>query len=139
MISVLVVSESGEVQFTDPEKRRYHGTLRGGKLALQDGAGKLVVEVSFSAEKVKATVGDRVYELKVSEDKIKVRLGEESYGKVKYYPDTGKVKAKDDEENTVIESKSFDRNTGALGAFLIPDISADLQTFLCLLLIANRW
>lgn len=133
-----VKANGGEYTLTKGSETIASGTLDGGTLKLEDGAGKAYMDLKFTTEKVKISLkGDAtVWELKRKENKYKVRVGETEYGKVKYYPDNGKTKAKDTADAVVAQCKSFEQLNPSLGAFLVKDANEEMQTFLMLVLMS---
>jgi len=115
------------------------GTLDGGKLTLEDESGGTYLKLKFKVDKIKIWLGadTTLWELKRKENKYKVRVGDTRYGKVKYYPDNGKTKAKDTSESVVAESKAFENLSPALGAFLIKEADNERATFLAMVLMAH--
>ncbi len=96
------------------------GRLKGDKLELARGDGSPLVSVGFKPDKVKLQLpGGALWELKHKEDKIKVTRGEAEIGKVKHYPDTGKLKVKDASDVEVAALKDWPGLAGAPGVFLI--------------------
>ncbi len=64
---------------------------------------------------------------KVKPEKIKVVQGEEVLGKVKYYPDTGKMKAKDAAGNEVVLVQGMDRLSSVPAPYLAGERLTDAQ------------
>ncbi len=114
------------------------GNLKSDKLVLSKPDGTAYAGLNFKAEKIKITLGDdaKVWELKDKGEKYKVRVGEVEFGKVQYYPDNQKNKAKDASGNTVAETKSIGRRSASLGAYLIANADDETKAFLLMILLA---
>ncbi|MBU1171361.1 MAG: hypothetical protein KKD44_17520 [Proteobacteria bacterium] len=114
------------------------GRFKGDKLDMATGTGDGFLFVKVTADKIKfgASSTTMSWEFKIKPDKIKIVYGSMEYGKVKYYPDTGKIKAKDKSDKTVAEIKDSKGLTAAPGAFLVDDFSQDKAVFLCLLVLS---
>ena len=63
-------------------------------------------------------------------------LTEDELGKVKYYPDKGKLKAKDMAGNERAASKDVGKLSGGLAPFIIKDLNQDQRNYLMLLIFA---
>jgi hypothetical protein len=112
------------------------------KLKFKSGDGTLWLKLKFKREegkeKIKVSLVEEEAEpwaLKIKEDKVKVEKGETEVGKVKYYPDTGKLKLKDAQDNEVASTKDLNRLSAALGVFLI-DLDPGRRYCLLLTLLA---
>ncbi|MGA1871503.1 MAG: hypothetical protein ACMUJM_23495 [bacterium] len=114
------------------------GVMNSGKLRMTQSDGAFYAYIQCRAEKIKIELseGAEPFEMKISDEKIKVRQHDKVYGKIKYYPDTDKTKAKDEKGIEVAYSKSFSHTTAVLGAFLLPSIDQKMRTFICLFLLA---
>ena len=114
------------------------GSIRDGKIAISTPDDAFFAETKLKADKTKVRFSKdgATWEFKVKGDKLKVRTGDKKYGKVKFYPETGKTKAKDAQGRTVAACRGMGRPSAALGVFLIPDLTPPKRDFLVLLLLA---
>lgn len=126
----LVFKKNGSVSAT--------GTFKGNKLKMNSSSGKLFLTLKTSSEKLKFSFDEtgNEWEFKQTSDKIKVRFDGIEYGKVKYYPDTGKIKAKNKNGATVSEVKHQSRISMFPGVFLVNTLPDDKSAFLVLLIIS---
>ena len=94
---------------------------------------------SISSDKVKLPFSSPAnpWEIKIKAEKVKVVHGDTIFGKVKYYPESGKLKAKDAAGNTLAEMRGVGGLSAALGVFLVEPIDKDQAVFLTLYLLAN--
>ena len=113
------------------------------KFKFKGGDGKLYLKLKFKnedgADKIKVSLTDDELEpwsLKFKEDKVKVMKGETELGKVKFYPDEKKLKAKDASDKEVAQTKDIPRLSASLGALLISDLDAAHRDCLLLTLLA---
>lgn len=134
-----------EVEFYLDEKKVGTGTFKGEKLKTSWQAHPLFTEVKFHPEKIKVHVreGEVPWEIKYKKDKIEVVRDGKEYGKVKFYPESGKLKAKarakDQSESEVAVLRKADGLTGALAPFLMEGLDEAARNLLVTLLFAlNR-
>ena len=110
----------------------------GGELVLQ-GAETRVLKFEFKADKIQvwsSPDGDPV-EFKAKDGEFKVRQGKTELGKIKFYPDTGKIKAKNVADEEVAVCRGRTQAKAACGAFLLPaDTPADQKLLAFLVLVA---
>ncbi len=110
------------------------------KIELDEPSGRFYLWVRFKAEKTKVSFQveeEEPYSFKVRDDKIKVCKGETVLGKVKYYPDSGKVKVKDKNEAEVAVSRDLGRLSAAPGVLLLPGLDRNKRNIVLLLLLAS--
>lgn len=107
------------------------------KASLLKGDGSTYLSVKYRSDKIKLTAPgvSKLWEFKISSDKIKVRVGEKEYGKVKYYADTGKTKAKTAAGAEVAAIYGLGRNSAAPGVILVNELDHDQTSALMLLLL----
>lgn len=112
--------------------------LKDGKLKFKDASGNLYFKVKIKDDKLKVYLEEEgvPWEIKFKEDKVKVVKEEAEHGKVKYYPDNGKLKAKDKDGNEVASMKEFGKLSGGLAPFLMSGLNREQQTYLALLVFA---
>lgn len=115
------------------------GRFKGEKLDMTTGSGDAFLNLKVTADKIKFSEpgSSTPWELKIKSDKIKLVYGDVEYGKVKYYPETGKIKAKDRMGKTVAEIRDHSGLTAAPGAFLAENFPKDKAVFLALFLISH--
>ncbi|MBN1671682.1 MAG: hypothetical protein JXR37_11640 [Kiritimatiellae bacterium] len=132
------LGEKNSVTLLAGDTRIAEAEAKGGKIKLAEPNGTFYLEIKFQADKTKVTVtdGEDPYEFKAKDDKIKVARGSSEYGKIKYYPDTGKLKVKDLIETEVAVSRDIKQLTAAPGVFAIPNLEAQKRTFIMLVLFA---
>ncbi len=133
-------SDNGKVVFKKDYDTLAEGKFRGSKLEMKSINGNLYLKLKITAEKIKINwnTGDDTWSLKRKESKIKAKYNDMDYGKIKYYPDNGKLKVKDRFDTVVAEIDKFDRLCFAPGAFLMTDLSNDQKIFLSLLLFSKK-
>jgi hypothetical protein len=111
------------------QKRRYRkGTslvaevkADGDKVKLKDDAGKLLWKIKLSADKIKISDNEEnanAFEIKRKDDGFKVVRGETEIGKVKRYPEDGRIKVKGADESEKFAGKG---GGGAAWAVLLLD------------------
>ena len=103
-------------------------------MAAPDKTGYLVVKMKPGKIKIALSEGSEPFSLKFKENKVKVKRGDEVFGKVKFYPDTGKLKVKDKDNKPVARIKNAGKLRAAPGVFLIKDLDRDRRDFLLALL-----
>ncbi len=133
-------SDNGKVVFKKGYDTLAEGKFKGSKLEMQSVYGDLFLKLKVTPEKIKVNWNKTkdTWVLKRKEDKIKARLNDMEYGKIKFYSDKGKLKAKDRFDKVVAEIKSFDRLSFAPGAFLMTELSNDQKIFLAMLLFSRN-
>ncbi len=97
--------------------------------------------LNVAPEKIKLVTKEKEppWEFKYKGQRVKVERGGKEYGEIKFYPENGKLKAKDKGEKEVAEIKGAKGLTAALAPFLISDLDAGERNLLILLLFAlNR-
>jgi hypothetical protein len=101
-------------------------------------AGDVTFQLKFKADKIKLSLseGGPEWDLKYKEDKVKVVKGETELGKVKYYPDKGKLKVKDAGEQELAVSRDIGGLTAAPAPLLIPELSPEQRDLIMLTLFA---
>lgn len=122
-----VVRESGELQLFLNNEIYANGKTGAEKIKIKkDGDAYLTFKMYSDKMKIQIADSSNVWQIKDKEDKYKVYLNDESRGKVKYYPDNGKTKAKDADNNTIASTKGFSKLNPALGAlFIEPETDSD--------------
>jgi hypothetical protein len=113
------------------------------KFKFKTSDGKLYMKLKFKnedgANKIKISLEDTELEpwsLKFKEDKVKVMKGDTELGKVKFYPEDNKLKAKDASEKEVAQTKDLTRLSAALGPYLISELDPAHRNCLILILLA---
>lgn len=114
------------------------GEMNAGKLNLYESGDFALFSLKLSDEKIKLCIGNSIesIEFKIKPDKIKVVEKGAEVGKVKFYADTGKCKAKNAREETVAESNDFETCSVALAPFVVQDIDKEIRLFSVLILLA---
>jgi major membrane immunogen (membrane-anchored lipoprotein) len=127
------LEKSDKYKFALPDGTEYKARRDDDKLKLKNGEDTLL-EMKFYDDKVKVIpAGGKTYEFKFKEDqRVKVTLDDREIGKVKYYSDSGKLKAKDADDKEVAVLKGYNKINPALAPLLVPDLSEELKVFLML-------
>ena len=114
------------------------GTLEAGKLKVRAKDGALLFALTVRDDKVKLVVQGSAtpYEFKYKENKIKVVYRDEAVGKVKFYPESGKLKAKGPDDQVVAVSRDLGRLSASLGPFLVPGLDDATRVPVVLTLLA---
>lgn len=135
---VLETDAQGKVTFEQDSKVIAQGTFKGDKLSVSTETGGLYAYFKFSPEKIKFSPDnpESLWEFKIKGDKIKVVYGGSDYGKVKYYPETQKIKAKNMSGNTEAEFKGINAMSAAPCAYLVTGLDAEKRIFLALILLS---
>ena len=123
--------------FTLPDQTRIEAVVQVDRAKFKRN-GDLWLGVKLYPDKIKVDLtesGSGDWEYKDKGDKIKVYRGEGQTGKVKYYPETGKLKAKDNDEKEVAVIKGAGRPSAVLAPFLSTGLSPERQVCLALLLL----
>ncbi len=133
-------STNGKVVFNKGYETLAEGKFNGSKLTMESPKNDLYLFIKISSDKIKVNwnENDDEWELKRKEDKIKARYNGMKYGKIKFYPDTKKLKVKDRFDKAIVEIKKCDKLLFAPGAFLMNHLSEDQQIFLALLLFSRN-
>lgn len=129
---VLEREDSGILLFKKESRIIARGMPKGDKLTLNTESGTVYASFKFKSDKIKCTPdgSSAEWEFKIKSGKIKVMYGGMEQGKIKFYPDTGKVKAKNRMGNTEAEFKGLSALSAAPGVYLIT--SADAEKRICL-------
>jgi len=132
-----VKRDGAEIVFTVGGVTKASGELEGGKLKLRDADKGLYFEIKLSADKIKVALEpDGVpWELKAKGDKFKVVRDEEELGKVKFYPDTRKLKVKNAAEEEVAVARDAWGLTAAAGVFLMDGLDVEKRNAILLTLL----
>lgn len=134
----LTKAADGTVTLRRGETSVASGRRSGSELLLQATEGRfLKLELKADKTQVWLTSQGEPFEFKAKSDEVKVRQGKTELGKVKFYPDTGKLKAKNAAEEEVALVRGSTKATAALGAFLLPgEIPLEQKLLVFLLLVA---
>ncbi len=133
------VKDGVNVTFSQGGSLVASGKLEEGKLKLKTPDGSFYFKVKFKEDKTKVYLSDEDeegYSIKIKEDKYKIKRGETELGKIKFYPDNGKLKVKDVNDAELAVSKDMGRLTAAPAGFAIPDLDGPRRYFLLLYLLA---
>lgn len=135
---VLDTDAQGKVTFEKESKVLAQGTFKADKLTLSMENGEIYAYLKFAPDKIKFSQDstDSLWEFKLNDDKIKVVYGASEYGKVKYYPETKKLKAKNKAGNTEVEFKGADGLSAAAGAYLVSNLDPEKRICLVLILLS---
>lgn len=135
---VLGKDGAGTVTFKKDSRILAQGTFKGDKLTMNDGTGALYAYLKFDADKIKFSPDNTVnlWEFKIKDEKIKVVYGEADMGKIKYYKDTHKIKAKNNAGNTEAEFKGVSAISLAPAAYLVSSLDSEKKIFLSLLFLS---
>jgi hypothetical protein len=125
--------------FSPPGERPVDGMLKDGKMKMMRG-GAIFMEVKLGPEKIKVNPTGReadTWSFKLKGEKIKVSRLDIEMGKVKYYPESGKLKAKDSNGLEAAASKDIGRLSASLAPFLMGEpVTREQRIFLVLLCFA---
>lgn len=135
----LAMDQNGRLVFKRNFQPIATGRLKGEKLIMvtPSGAAYLLLKIGSDKIKVRQNATEAPWEFKFKSGKVEVTHLGVKCGKVKYYPDSGKIKAKDRSGSTVAELRGSLQLTGAAGAFLITELSTDKAVCLTLFLLSN--
>jgi len=129
----------GTLSFTQGSTRIASGKLSGDTLVM-NGAEKPFLTVKIGAEKIRFSLvaGDPDPLLfKFKDDKIKVGRDTFEIGKVKFYADTRKLKAKTEAEVEVAVARDCERLSAVLAPFLLEkELPLEQRVFLALLMMS---
>jgi len=130
-----IVLGGAEHQLFAGDKQVATAKLKEDKLKVE---GDVAFQLKFKADKIKLTLaeGGPEWDLKYKEDKVKVVKGETELGKVKFYPDKGKLKVKDAGEQELAVSRDIGGLTAAPAPLLIPELSPEQRDLIMLTLFA---
>lgn len=110
---------------------------------LVDENDKLLWKVKISGDKVKISDNEEnknPYVLKKSEDKVKVKdKAEKEIARVKFYPENGKLKLKDNSGKELYISKNYTKLSGAIGVLAITEIPAKLRAVIAAELVKQNF
>ena len=110
---------------------------------LVDENDKLLWKVKISGDKVKISDNEEnknPYVLKKSEDKVKVKdKNEKEIARVKFYPENGKLKLKDNSGKELYISKNYTKLSGAIGVLAITEIPAKLRAVIAAELVKQNF
>lgn len=131
--------QNGKLLFKKGSDTLATGKFKGQKLTVKTPTGDSYLNLKTKSDKIKFTfdASGNEWEFKSKTDKIKIRFDGVEYGKVKYYPDTGKLKAKDKNGNTVSEAKGYSALSAAPGVFVVKHLPEDKAAFLVLFLFSS--
>ncbi len=135
---LVVEVTGGDVKLLRDGRRVAAGKVDGARLEVTGADGAAVFSFKFYPDKTKVFLPGRTdpIEFKRKEDKVKVVVKGEEVGKVKYYGDTGKLKAKNAAGEVVAQTRDMGRLSAALAPFVVADLNEDLRIQLCLVLLA---
>ncbi|MBF0497430.1 MAG: hypothetical protein HQK58_12780 [Deltaproteobacteria bacterium] len=138
----LRVDAQGAMTFLKNGRAVANGKLRG-SMAKLSAAGSSYGQLKLKADKIKIALADDGFygwTLKYKTDKIKVLKNRKKVGKVVFYPNTGKLKAKDVKNQEVAVMAGSSRISGILAPFLMGnEVNMDRRVCLVLMLLAlNR-
>lgn len=134
---VLESDTEGILAFKKEDKILARGKPKGEKLTLTTDGSTVYAYFKFSVDKIKMSPdgSSSLWEFKIKPDKIKVSYGGVEYGKVKFYKDSWKVKAKNRQGNTEAEFKGMDALSAAPGAYLASSLDRDKRICVVLTLL----
>nr|WP_321400764.1 hypothetical protein [uncultured Desulfobacter sp.] len=114
------------------------GRIKGEEVTLTSASGDTFLDLKCRADKIKVVLNaaSPPWEIKFKGDKVKIVHSDREYGKVKFYSETGKTKAKDSQGNAVAEMKGRRELSAAPGVFLIEPLTQDQAVFLALYLLS---
>lgn len=114
------------------------GKLKAGKLKMMVDGDKLYLVLKTKGTKTKIGLTEEAgdWEIKFKPDKAKLVKDDKELAKCKHYADTGKLKVKDADGDTVIESRDFKKLAAAPLALVVPGLDAERRVCLLLLLFA---
>ena len=114
------------------------GRIKGEEVTLTTASGGTFLGLKCRADKIKVMLNaaSPPWEIKFKGDKVKIVRSDTEYGKVKYYAETGKTKAKDPQGNAVAEMNGLRALSAAPGVFLIAPLTQDQAVFLVLYLLS---
>ncbi len=91
-------------------------------------------DLKLKEDKIKITIDEQEWSIKTYDDKIKLKLGETTYGKVKYYLETSKTKFKNQDGDTLVETKDLKSFSTILAPFGIANIKEEKRYCIILIL-----
>jgi hypothetical protein len=134
----LVLGDGGAYAFLRGDQTLAEGKRKDDKIALEAG-GKPYLVLKLKIDKVKVATTEDVeagWEIKWKPGKAKLVKGETELAKCKHYPDTGKLKVKNAQEEEIVVSRDFKKLTIAPLALVVPGLDADRQRLLLLILLS---
>jgi len=134
----LETDDAGTLVFKKGGRTLASGRFKGEKITLTAETGGCFLRLKIKPGKIKVfpDTSSAPWEFKVKPGKVKVVYDGVDFGKVKLYPDTGKLKAKDRTGNTVAEMRGLETLNAAPGAFLVESFSRDQSVFMALFLLS---
>jgi hypothetical protein len=124
--------------FTLPDGETLVAEQKGEKIKVAR-KGKPWLEVKVTTEKIKVYSPENEtneWDLKFKGDKIKVSRGNVDLGRVKYHPDTGKLKAKNPDGTEIAVCKGGHKLSAFVAPFLMRDAPVEQTMFLSLLVLS---
>nr|WP_319490496.1 hypothetical protein [uncultured Desulfobacter sp.] len=114
------------------------GRIKGEDVTLTTASGGTFLGLKCRADKIKVVLNasSPPWEIKFKGNKVKIVHSGTEYGKVKFYSETGKIKAKDSQGNAVAEMKELSALSAAPGVFLIEPLTQDQAVFLALYILS---
>jgi len=136
-IYTLVMEKAGLV-FKRRETLLATGRIKGEDVTLTTASGDTFLDLKCRADKIKVVLNasSSPWEIKFKVNKVKIVHSGTEYGKVKYYGETGKIKAKDPQGDAVAEMKGLSALSAAPGVFLIEPLTQDQAVFMALYLLS---
>ncbi|MBN1106022.1 MAG: hypothetical protein JXL84_21610 [Deltaproteobacteria bacterium] len=134
-----VLLDSGkEAVFLVNQRKVGSGRFKGEKLNLSWKDRPRFTEVRFTPEKIKVTVrdGETPWEIKFRKDKVKVVRDGKEYGSIKFYPENGKLKAKNAGGDEIAVLRNAGGLSGAFAPFLVEGLDEEGRNLLILLFFA---
>jgi hypothetical protein len=114
------------------------GRIKGEDVTLTTASGDTFLGLKCRADKIKVVLNasSPPWEIKFKGDKVKIVQSNTEYGKVKFYSETGKIKAKAPQGNAVAEMKGRSALSAAPGVFLIEPLTQDQAVFMALYILS---
>jgi hypothetical protein len=134
----LTKKSSDDVVFQKNNITLCSGRFKGTKLLMGTGNGSLFMAVNLKPEKLKFywNRSDREWEFKQKSDKIKIVYDDFEKGKIKFYKDSGKLKAKNNYGDTLAVATGHDKLSAFPGVYAVKDLPEDNAVFLMLLILS---
>ena len=139
-VHALVLGDKQAFTFHKGDAALATGKRKGSKLRLRAPDDKLYLVVKFKEAKVKfaLTEDEDGWEVKTKKDKASLKKGDKELAKVKHYADSGKLKVKDADGDTVVESRDFKKLCAAPLGLAVPGLDADRRKLVVLILLATQ-